>query len=68
VRPGARAVVDGKVADSLLAGSPAAIAEHIRTYVDAGADEIVVTLLPPYDRDALNTIAEKIVPLVRESR
>ena len=68
VRLGARALIDKEATVSLLAGSPAAISDHIREYVDAGANEIIITLLPPYNRKYLRQIAEDVVPRVLEGR
>jgi F420-dependent oxidoreductase-like protein len=68
IRFGARAVVDKEDTVSLLAGSPAAIAAHIRRYADAGANDIIVTLLPPFNRTHLRTLARDIIPRVREAR
>jgi F420-dependent oxidoreductase-like protein len=65
VRLGARMYVDKEQAHSLLAGSPSAIAKHIRSYIDAGANEVIVTVNPPFDRKLLKRFAEEVVPLVR---
>jgi F420-dependent oxidoreductase-like protein len=58
-------VMVGEGAGSLLAGSPAGIAENIQEFVDAGANEIIVTLLPPFDRENLRALAEDIIPRIR---
>jgi F420-dependent oxidoreductase-like protein len=67
IRFAARAVVDKEDTVSLLAGSPAAIAEHIQQYVEAGANDIVITLLPPYNRNHLQVLAREIIPRLRVS-
>lgn len=64
VRLAGRALV-GEGARSLLAGSPEGIAEHMQEYVDAGANEIIVTLLPPFDRENLRTLAREVIPRIR---
>ena len=33
-----------------------------RTYVDAGANEIILNLRPPFDRDLLREFAKEIIP------
>ena len=65
VRLGARAVVDKDVAESILADSPEAITARIRAYVDAGAQEIILSLRPPFDRDLLQRFAKEIMPSFR---
>ncbi len=62
VRFGARAVVKKEVAQSILADSPAAIRDRIRTYVDAGASEIILSLRPPFDRGLLHRFAQDVMP------
>src|SRR5881296_989564 len=62
VRLGARALVKKEVAQSLLAGSPAAIQRRIREYADAGATEIILSLRPPFNRALLHRFAQDIMP------
>jgi len=62
VRFGARAVVKKEVAQSILADSPDAIRDRIRTYVDAGATEIILSLRPPFDRELMRRFAQEIMP------
>jgi F420-dependent oxidoreductase-like protein len=62
VRLGARAVVRKEVADAVLADSPDGIKKRLRPYVDAGVNEIILNLRPPYDRDLLREFAEEIIP------
>jgi len=65
VRFGARAVVKKEVAQSILADSPDAIRDRIRTYVDAGASEIILSLRPPFDRELVRRFAQEIMPSFR---
>ncbi len=70
VRLGAR-LFDGDSASSILAGTKSDIADGIRAYVDAGANEILIMLMPPYDDDSielLESIKNDILPLVDEER
>jgi len=62
VRFGARAVVRKEVAQAVLADSPKGIEERLRAYVDAGANEIILNLRPPFDRDLLREFAKEIIP------
>lgn len=65
VRLGARAVVRKEVAQAVLADSPEGIRDRLQKYVDAGADEIILNLRPPFDRDLLRKFAEEIFPAFR---
>src|SRR5262245_23923404 len=65
VRFGARAVVKKEVAQSILADSPDAIRDRIRTYVDAGVSEIILSLRPPFDRELVRRFAQEIMPSFR---
>ena len=62
VRFGARAVVKKEVAQSILADSPDAIRDRIRTYVDAGASEIILSLRTPFDHELMRRFAQEIMP------
>ena len=62
VRFGARAVVKKEVAGAVLADSPQGIRDRIRPYVDAGANEIILALRPPFDHDLLREFAKEIIP------
>lgn len=62
---GASAVVGDTAKHGLLAGSPADITEKIQTFVDAGATEILIALLEPFDHENLRILAEEVVPNVR---
>lgn len=74
--PGTSAVVKfgakifaGDSASAILTGTDAAIAEGIREFVDAGANEILITIMPPYDDDTmdlLQNLKENVLPLVNE--
>lgn len=69
VRLGARVAV-GDAAGSVLAGTPASSAEVIREFVDAGANEILIAIVPPYDDDTiemLERLKQEILPLVQEN-
>jgi F420-dependent oxidoreductase-like protein len=65
VRLGARALVRREVAQAVLADGPGAIRNRLRAYVDAGANEIILNLRPPYDRDLLREFAQEIFPAFR---
>lgn len=65
VRFGARVFLERDRAGALLLGSPEAVVAHVQTYVDAGANEIIVTLVPPFDRGLLRRFAAEVVPRVR---
>jgi hypothetical protein len=65
VRLGARAVVDKRIAGSILADSPAAIEKRIRTYVDAGVNEIILSVRAPFDADLLRAFASDVMPRFR---
>jgi F420-dependent oxidoreductase-like protein len=65
VRLGARAVVDKRIAGSILADSPAAIEKRIRTYVDAGVNEIILSVRAPFDADLLRAFATDVMPRFR---
>jgi F420-dependent oxidoreductase-like protein len=67
VRLGARAVVGKETARAILADSPAAIQERIRSYVAAGVNEIIVSLRPPFDRALLRRFAEEVMPAFRSA-
>lgn len=62
---GASVAAGDKAKHGLLAGSPSDIAEKIQAFVDAGANEILIALLEPYDHEHLRIIAEEVVPRVR---
>lgn len=68
VRFAARLYVEKEQAHELLAGSASAISKHIGRYVNAGANEIIVTLVPPFDRKLLRRFAEEVIPAVRAAR
>lgn len=65
VRLGARALVDKRVAQSILADSPAAIEKRLREYADAGVTEVILSLRPPFDQDLLRRFATEIMPAFR---
>jgi F420-dependent oxidoreductase-like protein len=65
VRLGARALVGKEVAESILADSPEVIRDRIRTYADAGATEVILSLRAPFDADLLRRFAAEIMPAFR---
>jgi F420-dependent oxidoreductase-like protein len=65
LRLGARLIEDKRVAQSILAGSPKQITEHIQTYVDAGATHIIMNIQPPYDPALLRRFAAEVMPNFR---
>ena len=64
-RLGARALVEKRIADSLLVGSPDQIKDWIRGYVDAGVTRVILNLRPPFDRALMRRVAEEIMPAFR---
>lgn len=58
----ARFVVGKEVAGAILAGSAKGMIRQIREYVDAGADEVIVSLLPPFKPKLLRRFAEDVMP------
>src|SRR5262245_51002682 len=62
VRLGARAVVGKNVAAAVLADSPATIRQRLQEYVDAGANEIILSLRPPFDKQLLRRFAKEVMP------
>ena len=66
VRFGARALVDKDVAGSILADSPAAIETRIREYVDAGVNEVILSVRAPFDPDLLRAFATEVMPRFRD--
>jgi F420-dependent oxidoreductase-like protein len=62
VRLGARFRVEADVAKALLVGSAEGITKQIREYVDAGANEIIISLLPPFKSKLIRRIASDIIP------
>ncbi len=62
---GARVALGDAATNGLLAGSPADITAKIQKFVDAGANEILIALLEPFDHDDLRILAEEVVPNVR---
>ena len=50
------------VASAVLADSPDGIKDRLRPFVDAGVNEIILILRPPFDRDLLREFAKEIMP------
>jgi F420-dependent oxidoreductase-like protein len=65
VRLGARAIVRKEVAQSILAGSAGAIRDRLQAYADAGVNEVILSLRPPFNRDLLRQFAQEIMPSFR---
>ena len=65
LRMGARIIEDKRVAQSILAGSPQQITEHIQSYVDAGVTHVIMNIQPPYDPALLKRFASEVMPNVR---
>jgi probable F420-dependent oxidoreductase len=57
---GAEGVMPG-----VLAGSPAAVADRVGAYVEAGADWVVLALRAPFELGALEAFASQVAPLFR---
>jgi F420-dependent oxidoreductase-like protein len=68
VRLGARVMVEERIAKSILAGSPEAVAENIQQYVDAGANEIILSIRPPFDVGLLEDFMKNVAPRIRPAR
>ncbi len=64
-RLGARALVDARVAGSLLAGSAADIQARLREFVDAGATGFIINVRAPFDHALLARFATEVVPAFR---
>ena len=62
---GARVAIGDAASNGLLAGSAEDITEKIQKFVDAGANEILIALLEPFDHDDLRILAEEVVPNIR---
>jgi F420-dependent oxidoreductase-like protein len=62
VRLGARVVAGKRVADTVLADSPATIRDRLREYAQAGVDEVILSLRPPFDQALLRRFAQEIMP------
>ena len=60
-----REPLPAQVAQAVLADSPESIRDRLQKYVDAGANEIILNLRPPFDRDLLRKFAEEIFPALR---
>jgi F420-dependent oxidoreductase-like protein len=64
-RLGARAIVDERVAGSLLAGSAKDIQARLQEYVDAGATGFIINVRAPFDHGLLAQFANEVVPAFR---
>jgi alkanesulfonate monooxygenase SsuD/methylene tetrahydromethanopterin reductase-like flavin-dependent oxidoreductase (luciferase family) len=64
-RLGARLLVERRIADALLAGSPDEIKDVIRQHVDAGVTRVILNLRPPFDRELMRRFAQEIMPAFR---
>jgi F420-dependent oxidoreductase-like protein len=64
-RLAARALVEKRIARSLLVGSAADIRGQLRPYVDAGATSIIVSLRPPFSAELMRAFAVEVMPAFR---
>ncbi len=64
-RLAARALVEKRIARSLLVGSAADIRGRLRPYVDAGATSIIVSLRPPFSAELMRAFAVEVMPAFR---
>jgi F420-dependent oxidoreductase-like protein len=62
LRLGARMIAGERVQRSLLAGTPDEIAKKIQSYVDIGADHIIMNIQPKYNPGLLRRFAEEVMP------
>jgi F420-dependent oxidoreductase-like protein len=62
VRLGARTMVGKETARAVLADSPEAIKKRIREYVDAGVNEVIFSIRPPFDDELIRRLASEIMP------
>lgn len=53
-----------QAASWVLAGTPKQIASRVGDFVDAGANEIILMLPPPYDLELLRRFSSEVVPLL----
>lgn len=61
----ARLMTNERIARGLLAGSAKQITEKIQSYVDAGANRIILNIQPPYDAGLLERFAREVMPNFR---
>ena len=52
-------------ADRLVAGTPAQVAEQLQGFLEAGADELVLSLLPSPSWDSWELFVEEVMPLLK---
>jgi alkanesulfonate monooxygenase SsuD/methylene tetrahydromethanopterin reductase-like flavin-dependent oxidoreductase (luciferase family) len=64
-RLGARMLYDARIAESVLAGSPASIRARLQEYVDAGATSFILNVQPPFDAKLLERFATEVMPAFR---
>ncbi len=65
IRLGARLFIEKDQAKAVLAGSPADIAADVRRYTEAGVNEVIFSVLPPFDTRTLERLAAEVIPSVR---
>jgi F420-dependent oxidoreductase-like protein len=64
-RLAARALVEKRIARSLLVGSAPKIQGQLRPYVDAGATSIIVSIQPPFSAELMREFAAEVMPAFR---
>jgi alkanesulfonate monooxygenase SsuD/methylene tetrahydromethanopterin reductase-like flavin-dependent oxidoreductase (luciferase family) len=64
-RLAARALVEKRIARSLLVGSATKIQDQLRPYVDAGATGIIVSIQPPFSAELMREFAAGVMPAFR---
>jgi F420-dependent oxidoreductase-like protein len=64
-RLAARALVEKRIASSLLVGSASEIRDRLRRYIDAGATGIIVSLRPPFSPELMREFAAEVMPAFR---
>lgn len=52
-------------AASILADSPETIQGRLREFAEAGAEEVIPSLRPPYDHALLAPVVQEIIPAFR---
>jgi len=53
--------------EGLLLGTPTEVAERIRQYAEAGAEQVNVVLRTPFDWEAFEAFLQEVVPIVQHA-